>query len=48
MTPLLLVDGHHLLFRAHYGFPARITSRDGARDLTGRLRVLRSAPRRHS
>lgn len=34
-TPLLLVDGHQLLFRAHFGFPARITSRDKSRDLTG-------------
>jgi DNA polymerase-1 len=31
----LYVDGHQLLFRAHYGFPARITSRDKTRDLTG-------------
>ncbi|MEV6681198.1 hypothetical protein AB0N09_30670 [Streptomyces erythrochromogenes] len=21
--PLLLVDGHHLLYRAHFGFPKR-------------------------
>jgi DNA polymerase-1 len=34
-VPLLLVDGHNLLFRAWYGFPARIWSRDKARDLTG-------------
>ena len=34
-TPLLLVDGHNLLFRACFGFPARIRSRDKARDLTG-------------
>jgi DNA polymerase-1 len=32
--PLLLCDGHHLAFRSHYGFPARITSRDKQRDLT--------------
>lgn len=31
----LYVDGHQLLFRAFYGFPARITSRDKHRDLTG-------------
>lgn len=31
----LYVDGHQLLFRAFYGFPARITSRDHSRDLTG-------------
>ncbi|WP_433294366.1 5'-3' exonuclease [Actinoplanes sp. CA-030573] len=35
MTPLLLVDGHHLLYRAWFGFPARIHSRDRSRDLTG-------------
>lgn len=29
-VPLLLVDGHNLLWRAEYGFPARVTSRDGA------------------
>lgn len=34
-VPLLLVDGHHLLFRAYFGFPARIASRDKLRDLTG-------------
>lgn len=34
-TPLLLVDGHKLLWRAWYGFPARIRSRDKTRDLTG-------------
>ena len=34
-TPLLLVDGHNLLWRAWYGFPARILSRDKTRDLTG-------------
>lgn len=34
-VPLLLVDGHNLLFRAWYGFPARIWSRDKATDLTG-------------
>ncbi|WP_439681594.1 5'-3' exonuclease [Embleya sp. MST-111070] len=34
-VPLLLVDGHHLLFRSFFGFPARITSRDKRRDLTG-------------
>lgn len=35
MKPLLLVDGHHLLYRAWFGFPARIHSRDRSRDLTG-------------
>ena len=34
-VPLLLVDGSNLLFRAWFGFPARIKSRDEARDLTG-------------
>lgn len=29
-VPLLLVDGHNLLWRAEYGFPARVTSRAGA------------------
>lgn len=36
MTPLLAVDGHHLLYRSWHGFSdRRITSRDGARDVTG-------------
>lgn len=34
-VPLLLVDGHNLLYRAVYGFPAKIRSRDKKRDLTG-------------
>jgi DNA polymerase I len=34
-VPLLLVDGHNLLWRAWFGFPARIWSRDRFRDLTG-------------
>ena len=34
-VPLLLVDGHNLLWRAWYGFPARIRSRDKTRDVTG-------------
>jgi DNA polymerase-1 len=34
-VPLLLVDGHNLLWRAWFGFPARIRSRDKTRDLTG-------------
>src|ERR1700758_1465402 len=35
-VPLLLVDGHNLLFRACFGTPAQIWSRDpdGKRDLT--------------
>ena len=36
MTPLLAVDGHHLLYRSWWGFSdRRITSRDRSRDLTG-------------
>ncbi|MBM7788788.1 5'-3' exonuclease [Tenggerimyces flavus] len=34
-VPLLLVDGHNLLWRAWYGFPARIRNRDKTRDVTG-------------
>src|SRR5260370_32578812 len=35
-VPLLLVDGHNLLFRACFGTPAQILSRDetGKRDIT--------------
>jgi DNA polymerase-1 len=33
--PLLLCDGSNLLFQSWFGFPARIRSRDKARDLTG-------------
>jgi 5'-3' exonuclease len=36
VTPLLVVDGHHLLYRSWWGFSdRRITSRDKTRDLTG-------------
>ncbi len=35
VTPILLVDGHNLLWRAWFGFPARIRSRDRTRDVTG-------------
>jgi 5'-3' exonuclease len=36
VTPLLAVDGHHLLYRSWWGFSdRRITSCDGSRDLTG-------------
>jgi DNA polymerase I len=35
LAPLLLCDGSNLLFRSWFGFPARIRSRDKARDLTG-------------
>ncbi|MFF3665932.1 hypothetical protein [Microtetraspora malaysiensis] len=34
-APLLLVDGHNLVWRAAFGFPAPIYSRDKTRDLTG-------------
>src|SRR6266545_2531723 len=33
--PLLLVDGHNLLWSATFGFPAAVRSRDKSRDLTG-------------
>jgi len=33
-TPLVIVDGHNLLWRASYGFPARIKTRSGV-DRTG-------------
>ena len=36
MTPLLAIDGHHLLYRSWWGFSdRRILSRDRKRDLTG-------------
>ncbi|RKS07034.1 DNA polymerase-1 [Nocardiopsis sp. Huas11] len=50
-TPVLLVDGHHLLYRCYFGFPARITSRDRTRDLTGVfgfLALLRKAHMAHA
>ena len=34
-APLFLVDGHNLLWRSWFGFPARIRSRDKTRDVTG-------------
>ena len=49
--PLLLVDGHNLLYRSWYGFPTRITSRDTTRDLTGTfgfIALLRKAQRLHA
>ncbi|MFF1905972.1 5'-3' exonuclease H3TH domain-containing protein [Kitasatospora sp. NPDC058218] len=33
--PLLLIDGHNLLYRSWYGFPARILSHDKSEDRTG-------------
>jgi DNA polymerase-1 len=47
-VPLLLVDGHNLLWRAAFGFPAAIRSRDKTRDLTaefGFFALLRVAIR---
>ncbi|MGW2539495.1 5'-3' exonuclease [Kitasatospora sp. NPDC001574] len=35
LTPLVLVDGHNLLWTAAMGTPATVTSRDGSRTLTG-------------
>lgn len=49
--PLLIVDGHHLLYRAYYGFPARIHNRAKTRDLTGVfgfLALLRKAHLAHA
>lgn len=46
-TPLMLVDGHNLLHRAAFGFPARIRSRSG-RDITlvfGFFALMRAAAR---
>ncbi|WP_261570957.1 hypothetical protein [Frankia gtarii] len=49
LAPLLLVDGHNLLHRAAFGFPARIRIRSrGGRDLTcvfGFFALLRAAAR---
>lgn len=47
-VPLLLVDGHNLLWRAAFGFPAEIRSRDKTRNLTavfGFFALLRVAIR---
>lgn len=47
-APLLLVDSHNLLWRAAFGFPAEIRSRDKTRDLTavfGFFALLRVAIR---
>ncbi|WP_245716003.1 hypothetical protein [Micromonospora peucetia] len=51
MTALFLVDGNQLLYRAWFGFPTRITSRDKTRDLTGVfgfLALMRKAHRLHA
>lgn len=34
MIPLVLVDGHNLLWRAAYGFPSRILGKDGSNQTT--------------
>lgn len=47
-TPVLLIDGHHLLYRAYFGFPARVTSRDKTRDLTGVFGFLALLRKAHS
>lgn len=47
-VPLLLVDGHNLLWRAAFGFPAEIRSHDKSRDITaafGFFALLRVAIR---
>jgi DNA polymerase-1 len=47
-SSLLLVDAHQLAFRTHFGFPARVRSRDKTRDLTavfGFFALLRVAVR---
>ncbi|MEV0536757.1 5'-3' exonuclease H3TH domain-containing protein [Kitasatospora sp. NPDC050463] len=49
--PLLLVDGHNLLYRSWYGFPTRILSRDKSEDRTGVfgfVALLRKAQRLHA
>lgn len=51
MTPILLVDGHNLLYRAWFGFPARIRARSSSRDLTGVFgftALLRKAQREYA
>lgn len=47
LPPLVLVDGHNLLWRAAYGFPARVQSRDGVDRTTafGFISLLRAATR---
>ncbi|MEE1823884.1 5'-3' exonuclease H3TH domain-containing protein [Streptomyces sp. BE20] len=50
-SPLLLVDGHHLLYRAWYGFAARIFDRDKQHDRTGVFgfaALLRKAQLQHA
>ncbi|MFI5857383.1 5'-3' exonuclease H3TH domain-containing protein [Streptomyces parvulus] len=50
-APLLLVDGHYLLYRAWHGFAARIMSRDSAIDRTGVfgfIALLRKAQAQHA
>jgi DNA polymerase-1 len=50
-SPLLLVDGSNLLYRAWFGFPARIVNRSTGRDLTGVfgfIALLRKAHRENA
>lgn len=50
-VPLLLVDGHHLLHRAWFGFAARIWTRDKSIDRTGVFgfaALLRKAQEQHA
>ncbi|MFI7104134.1 5'-3' exonuclease H3TH domain-containing protein [Streptomyces sp. NPDC050161] len=50
-VPLLLVDGHHLLHRAWFGFAARIYNRDKTIDRTGVFgfaALLRKAQTQHA
>jgi DNA polymerase-1 len=46
-VPLFLIDGHQLLYRAWFGFPARILSKDKTRDLTGVFGFLALARKAH-
>jgi DNA polymerase-1 len=51
LPPVLLVDGHNLLYRAWFGFPARIVNRRSGADLTGAFgfaALLRKAHREHA
>ncbi|MER6399344.1 hypothetical protein ABT263_25350 [Kitasatospora sp. NPDC001603] len=51
LPPLLLVDGHNLLYRSWYGFPTRVLSHDKSEDRTGLfgfVALLRKAQRLHA
>ncbi|MGW4463017.1 5'-3' exonuclease [Micromonospora sp. NPDC004704] len=47
VATLFAVDGHHLLYRAWFGFPTRILSRDKTRDLTGVFGFIALARKAH-